>query len=161
VGRWRGTLEGVGVIDGVVIKPLGRMVDERGSVMHMLRTDDPLFERFGEIYFSTVWPGAIKGWHLHTEMVLNYAVVAGQIKLVLYDDRDGSPTRGNVEEIFLGDDNYSLVRIPAFVWNGFKGVGTTKAVVANCATIPHRPDEIRRLDPITGGIPYIWDIKHR
>ena len=149
------------MIAGVTVTPLTRISDERGSVMHMLRADNPAFEGFGEIYFSAVWPGAIKGWHLHTRMTLNYAVVVGHIKLVLYDDREGSSTRGQVQELFLGEDNYSLVRIPTLVWNGFKGLGTGRAIVANCATVPHDPQEIRRLDPITGGIPYEWDIKHR
>ena len=149
------------MIGGVVIKPLRRIPDERGCVMHMLRVDDPEFERFGEIYFSTVYPGVIKGWHRHREMILNYAVVTGTIKLVLYDDREGSPTHGEVQEIFLGDDQYCLVKIPPRVWNGFKGVGVGAAIVANCGSIPHRPDEIERLDPFSTQIPYDWVLRHR
>ncbi len=148
------------MIAGVLVKSLTRIPDERGSVMHMLRCDDPEFEGFGEIYFSTVWSGAIKGWHLHARMTLNYVVVVGHIKLVLYDDREGSPTRGTVQELFLGEDNYCLVRIPPLVWNGFKGLGARRSIVANCATIPYDPDEIRRLDPIGGGIPYDWNPRH-
>ena len=75
------------MIDGVTVKPLRRIPDERGYIMHMLRSDDPEFESFGEIYFSTIYPGVIKAWHLHKEMTLNYAVVSGMIKLVLHDDR--------------------------------------------------------------------------
>jgi dTDP-4-dehydrorhamnose 3,5-epimerase len=116
------------VIDGVLVHPLRRIPDERGSVMHMLKETDPHFTRFGEIYFSTVYPGAVKGWHLHDRMVLHYAVPHGQIKMVLYDDREGSPTRGEVQEIFMGDSNYVLVRVPAGVWNGFKGIGVVPAV---------------------------------
>jgi dTDP-4-dehydrorhamnose 3,5-epimerase len=119
-----------------------------------------VFERFGEIYFSTVHPGVVKGWHLHHEMTLNYAVPVGMIKLVCYDDREGSPTRGNVVELHVGDLNYVLVTIPPKVWNGFKGEGTATAVVANCSTIPHRPDEIERLDPLDNDIPYDWAIRH-
>lgn len=149
------------MIDGVLVLPLKQIPDERGKVMHMLRCDDPHFEQFGEIYFSMVYPGVIKGWHLHTEMTLNYAVVAGMIKLVLYDDRIDSPTRGAIMEIFTGEDNYQLIKIPRLIWNGFKGIGVTPALVANCATIPHRPDEIRRKDPFTSDIPYDWNLKHR
>jgi len=148
------------MITGVIIKPLLKIPDERGMVMHMLRCDDPEFEHFGEIYFSIVWPGVIKGWHQHSEMTLNYAVVSGMIKLVLYDDRDASSTRGKVQELFIGDDNYCLVRIPPLVWNGFKGIGTSRAVVANCSTVPHRPGESRRLDPSNDVIPYDWELKH-
>jgi dTDP-4-dehydrorhamnose 3,5-epimerase len=129
-------------------------------VMHMLRADAPHFERFGEIYFSTVYPQVVKGWHLHRRMTLNYAVVSGMIKLVLYDDRADSPTRSQVMELFVGDQNYVLVTVPPLVWNGFKGVGTTSAIVANCATVPHDPTEIERLDPFSARIPYRWDVRH-
>lgn len=148
------------MIDGVVVTPLRQFVDERGKVMHMLRADSDVFQSFGEIYFSTVNPGAIKGWHIHREMTLNYAVPVGQIKFVLFDDRDGSPTRGQVQEIFLGPDAYNLVTVPPRVWNGFKGIGTVPALVANCATIPHDPGEIDRRDPFDPAIPYDWAIRH-
>ncbi len=145
------------MIDGVQIIPLRQIPDERGKIMHMLRHDAPHFTQFGEIYFSVVHPGVIKGWHIHTKMTLNYAVVSGKIKLVLYDDRDGSPTKGKLQEIFLGDGNYSLVVIPPMVWNGFKGAGTIDAIVANCSDIPHDPEEIKRMDPFDPLIPYTWD----
>lgn len=149
------------MIDGVIVKPLKQIPDERGKVMHMLRSTDPEFKSFGEIYFSTVFPGAIKGWHLHKKMILNYAVPVGNIKFVLFDDRKDSPTKGELQELFLGPENYSLVVVPPMVWNGFKGIGDTMAIVANCASIPHDPSEIERLDPFDGKIPYNWDIKHR
>lgn len=149
------------MIQGVFIHPLKQIPDERGKIMHMLRVDDEHFEKFGEIYFSAVYPGAIKGWHIHTEMTLNYAVVHGTIKLVLYDDRMESSTRGELMELFLGEMNYSLVKIPPNIWNGFKGIGTIPAIVANCSTIPHRPDEIQRMDPFKNHIPYNWELKHR
>ena len=148
------------MIDGVEIIPLRQIPDERGKVMHMLRADAPHFEEFGEIYFSVVEVGAIKAWHLHERMTINYAVPHGRIKLVVYDDREGSPTNGELEEIFLGEANYSLVTVPPFVWNGFKGIGEHAAIVANCATIPHDPGEIVRLDPFSDKIPYDWAIKH-
>jgi dTDP-4-dehydrorhamnose 3,5-epimerase len=149
------------MIDGVVIKPLRQILDERGKVMHMIRNDDPEFEAFGEIYFSVIYPGAIKGWHLHRRMTLNYAVPFGLIKLVLYDDRPDSGTRGQLTEIFTGAENYNLIRIPPKVWNGFKGVGTTPAIVANCSTVPHDPLEIERMDPQDSSIPYKWDLINR
>ena len=124
--------------------------------MHMLRRNDPWFKEFGEIYFSTIYPGIVKGWHLHKSMTLNYAVVVGMIKLVLFDDRQDSPTRGEVNELFIGDNNYTLVTIPPYVWNGFKGIGNTAAIVANCGTEPHDPDEIMRMNPHDNHIPYDW-----
>ncbi len=144
------------MIEGVAVRPLRRILDERGSVMHMLRRDDPWFEGFGEIYFSTVKPGVVKGWHLHKKMTLNYAVVSGRIKLALYDDREGSRTKGELQEILLGGDDYALVTVPPGVWNGFKGLGGTDAIVANCATIPHDPEEIVRIDPLSPKIGYAW-----
>ena len=149
------------MIADVLIQPLRQIPDERGKIMHLLRSDDPYFEQFGEIYFSVVYPGVIKGWHRHQVMTLNYAVVSGMIKLVLYDDRENSPTHGEVQEIFVGEANYMLVKIPPLIWNGFKGIGTTSAIVANCATIPHDPNEIERLDPLDNTIPYDWELKHR
>ena len=148
------------MIDGVFIYPLRQIPDERGKIMHMLRADDPYFEKFGEIYFSTVYPGVVKGWHLHKRMTLNYAVVIGTIKLVLYDDRLDSPTRGELMELFIGQANYVLVKIPSRVWNGFKGIGVDPAIVANCATIPYDPNEIEREDPFRNSIPYDWSLKN-
>lgn len=149
------------MIEGVHVRPLRQIPDERGKVMHMLRRDDPWFQGFGEIYFSVVYPGVIKGWHLHRRMTLNYAVVVGMIKLVLYDDRSGSPTRGRLMEIFTGEDSYALITVPPGVWNGFKGIGVKPAIVANCATEPHDPEEIVRVDPLSGAIPYDWAVRHR
>jgi dTDP-4-dehydrorhamnose 3,5-epimerase len=149
------------MIKGVQITPLCQILDERGKVMHMLKVGDPAFQQFGEIYFSCVYPGAIKGWHIHKEMTLNYAVPHGRIKFVLYDERPDSPTCGEVQELFLGPDNYCLVTVPPLVWNGFKGIGDEMAVVANCATTPHAPGEVDRRDPFDPSIPYDWALKHR
>ena len=149
------------MIEGVSVKPLRQILDERGKVMHMIRNDDPEFLGFGEIYFSCIYPGVIKGWHLHKKMTLNYAVPYGTIKLVLYDDRISSKTHGELQEIFLGPENYCLVQIPPQVWNGFKGVGTTISIIANCSTIPHDPHEIERKDPYNPSIPYTWELKNK
>jgi dTDP-4-dehydrorhamnose 3,5-epimerase len=150
------------MIDGVIINPLRQIPDERGKVMHMLREDSEGFVGFGEIYFSCVYPGAIKGWHRHKNMTLNYAVPHGNVKVVLYDDRQGSPTQGEVEEIFLGPDNYCRVTVPPMIWNGFKGIGDGTSIVANCASIAHNDaNENERMDPFDPHIPYDWGIKHR
>lgn len=148
------------MIDGVKITPLRQILDERGKIMHMLRSDAPHFLQFGEIYFSFVHSGAIKGWHIHKKMTLNYAVPVGKIKLVLYDDRKDSPTYGELMEIFTGPENYQLITIPPLVWNGVKGVAETTSIIANCATLSHDPMEIERLNPFDKRIPYDWDIRH-
>ncbi len=148
------------MIAGVAVRPLRKIPDERGAVWHMLRADAPHFEKFGEIYFSKGYPGVIKGWHLHKRMTLNYAVVVGTIKLVVYDPRPDSPTKGELQEIFVGEDHYALVTVPPLTWNGWKCVGDAPAIVANCATEPHDPQEIERLDPFHPSIPYDWSLKH-
>lgn len=148
------------MIDGVIISPLKQIIDERGKVMHMLRSDAPHFKSFGEIYFSTVNYGVVKAWHIHSQMTLNYAVVHGQIKFVLFDSRKESPTYGKIQEIFLGPDNYQLVTVPPLVWNGFRGLSESPAIVANCASIPHDPNEIQRLAYNSDEIPYDWQVKH-
>lgn len=148
------------MIEGVKIKQLKKICDERGMIMHMIRSDDPEFEKFGEIYFSCIYPNVIKGWHLHKKMTLNYAVIKGMIKLVLYDNRDDSSTKDEIMEIFMGDNNYILVKIPPNIWNGFKGTGTKMSIVANCATIPHDPKEMQRISSFDKSIPYNWNVKH-
>jgi dTDP-4-dehydrorhamnose 3,5-epimerase len=149
------------MIEGVRVTPLKQIADERGTILHMLRADAAHFEKFGEIYFSMVFPGVVKAWHLHDRMALNYAVPIGTIKMVLYDDRPQSPTKGELMELFIGERNYQLVTVPPRVWNGFKGIGTSSALVANCATLPHDPDEIHRMDPAKNHIPYDWSLVNR
>lgn len=146
------------MIEGVRVEPLKKICDERGVVMQMLRCDDPHFERFGEIYFSSAYPGVIKGWHEHKEQAQNYAVIQGMAKIVLYDNRPSSPTYKELMEVFAGEDNYQLIHIPVGVINGFKAIGTKTAIVANCATLPHRPDEAKHYDPLGSKVPYKWDL---
>ena len=144
------------MIEGVKAVPLKQIPDERGTVMHMLKRTDPHFVRFGEIYFTTVHPGVVKGWHKHQRMTLNYACVYGRIRLVLFDDREESATRGEVVELLLGPDDYQLVQIPTDVWNSFKGLGEETSIVANCATEPHTKEFTTSSDPFDTLIPYDW-----
>ena len=149
------------MIEGVKITPLKQIFDERGKIMHMIRADSEVFTQFGEIYFSCINTGAVKAWHLHKQMTLNYAAIYGEIKFVLYDDRPNSKTKGCVDEYFLSPENYCLITVPPMVWNGFKGIGTKDSIVANCATIPHDPLEIERKSAFDTIIPYDWQIKHK
>ena len=149
------------MISGVQITPLRQIHDERGKVMHMLRNDSTVFSAFGEIYFSSVHPGAVKAWHRHKQMTLNYAVIFGNLKLVLFDDRPESSTRGLTQELYLSPENYILVTVPPMIWNGFKAVGNSTSILANCSTLPHAVDEIERIDPDSDLIGYDWALKHR
>jgi len=144
------------MIDGVIIEPLKVLGDELGKVMHMVRQDSGFFERFGEVYFSTVNAGVVKGWKKHLKMTQHIAVPAGNIKLVLYDDREGSPTKGQVQEIESGVDNYRLVRIPPLVWYAFGAAGDEAALIANCTDLVYDPEEVIRIDLSDERIPYDW-----
>ena len=131
--------------------------DDRGKIVHMLRNDDKNFLKFGEIYFSYVYPNMIKAWHIHKKMTLNYVAAFGKIKLVLYDDRKNSKTFGKIQEIFLSNQNHLLVSIPPNIWNGFTSADENLAVLANCSDIPHDKTEISRLDFDDPKFPYNWN----
>ena len=124
--------------------------------MHMLRSDSLIFQNFGEIYFSTIFKNSIKGWHLHKESYLNYVCIFGKTKLVLFDDRIKSPTRGKYQEIILSRDDYFLVTIPPNIWNGFKGLDFEESIIANCLTLPHSEKEMVRKEPTDKYFSYIW-----
>lgn len=150
-----------GPIDGVAAVSLRRIPDERGAVFHMLRADAPHFQGFGEVYFSAVYPGAVKAWRRHRTMTLQLAVPVGMVKLVLYDDRPGSSTQGHLMELFVGELDYRLIVVPPGIWYGFRGLGTGTALVANCASHPHDDGEVDRADPAgpeAGPVPYEWGL---
>jgi dTDP-4-dehydrorhamnose 3,5-epimerase len=148
------------MIDGVKVVPLRKIPDERGAVFHFLKKTDPHFTAFGEVYFSCGYPGVIKAWHIHKEMTLNNVCVVGMIKLVIYDCRDDSPTKGELMEIHIGEQNYALVQIPPLVANGYKAFGDKMAIISNCASMVHDPDELIYIDPLNNDIPYDWAQKH-
>ena len=143
-------------IEGVKITPLKIISDDRGSVMHMMRNDSKVFDKFGEIYFSTIFKGKIKAWHLHKEATLNYACVYGEVKLVLFDERNGSSTFGEYQEILLSLKNYNLITIPPNIWNGFKGCNDQFSIIANCLNLPHNEKEMVRLDVKDNRFKYHW-----
>jgi dTDP-4-dehydrorhamnose 3,5-epimerase len=147
------------MIEGVKIIPKKQIIDERGKIMHMMRNDDPNFTRFGEIYFSYSHPNTVKAWHLHKKMTVNYTCVVGKVKLVLFDDRPESSTKGELQEIFLTTENYSLVSVPPQVWNGFKSIENKFSIIANCSDIPHEAEEMSRRPFDDPYFNYNWDIK--
>ena len=141
-------------IHDVVLTRLRRIEDERGAVLHMLRADDAVFRGFGEIYFSAVKHGAVKGWRRHLRATMNCAVPSGRVLVALYDDRIDSPSCGAVAELVIGGDDYFLVTIPPGVWSGFKGLAAGLSLVANCTDTMHDPAEVERKDVGAGEIPY-------
>ena len=146
----------ISLIEGVKITPLKIISDDRGSVMHMMRSDSPIFENFGEIYFSTIYHESIKAWHLHKEATLNYACVFGKVKLILFDEREKSKTFSKYQEIELSPQNYFLITIPPNIWNGFKGLGNDHSIIANCLNQPHDENEMVRKDPFDKKFKYNW-----
>ena len=149
------------MIDGVVVKKLRVIPDERGRLMEILRADDDLFEKFGQAYITTGYPGVVKGWHYHKKQVDHFCVVKGMMKVVLYDARDGSPTKGEVNEFFMGEHNPMLLKIPRLVYHGFKTISDTEAVCLNLPTEPYKysePDEFR-VPAHDKSIPYDWSRK--
>ncbi len=150
------------MIEGVKIKPLKVIPDERGRLMELLRSDDQeFFIQFGQVYMTTAYPGVVKAWHYHKRQTDNFAVVHGMMKVVLYDNRPDSPTHGEVNEFFMGIHNPVLVQIPPLVLHGFKCISETEGIVINIPTTPYNykaPDE-HRIDPHSKEIPYDWAIK--
>jgi len=144
------------VIHGVTVQPLTRIKDARGEVMHMLRSDSPLFHAFGEIYFSRVLPGVIKAWKRHGRITQHLAVPVGSVRFGLYDDRAESPSSGTVQVLEVGEGAYELVRIPPGIWYGFQGLGRDPSLVANCTDLPYDPVEVERRDPNDPRMPAVW-----
>jgi len=146
------------MIDGVDAKPLQVIPDERGRLMEILREDDALFERFGQVYLTTVRPGVVKAWHAHRRQADCITCVHGLIRLAVYDDRPDSETCGRFQEFEVGEDSPLLVRIPPLVWHGFHCLSDHEALVINVVTRPYdreNPDELRR--PAHGDIPFEWE----
>lgn len=138
---------------GWSLRPLRQFPDHRGSVLHMLRATDSHFERFGEIYFSTIGSAAVKAWHLHSSKTINLAVPIGAVKAVTWQP-GGTP-----DEHLLGRDAYGLLTVRPGTWYGFQGLGETESLIANCTTEPYDPAEGEDLPPDTRDIPYRWAIR--
>ena len=149
------------LIEGVQTKPLKVIPDERGRLMEVLRSDEAMFSKFGQLYVTTAYPGVVKGWHYHKKQVDHFVVVSGMMKIVLYDSRDDSPTKGLVNEFFMGDHNQILLKVPAGVLHGFKCISEREAIVINIPTeVYHyeKPDEYR-MDAHSTEVPYDWSRK--
>ncbi|MEW5945312.1 MAG: dTDP-4-dehydrorhamnose 3,5-epimerase family protein [bacterium] len=149
------------MIQGVHVQELRLIPDERGMLMEILRSDNPLFQRFGQVYVTMAYPGVVKGWHYHKKQTDHFAVVCGMAKVALYDGRDGSPTKGEVNEFFIGELNPRLVVIPPGVLHGFKCVGTKPACLINVPTelyVYDKPDEYR-VHPHDNDVPYDWGLR--
>ena len=147
------------MIEGVKVKLLKVIPDERGRLMEIVRSDDNLLEQFGQVYFTTAFPGVVKAWHYHCLQDDNFSCVAGRIKLGLYDARKDSPTKGETNEFYLSLDEPKVVHIPQGVYHGFKCVSKEEAMVINVVTQPYNhknPDELR-VDAFDNDIDFDWN----
>lgn len=146
-------------MEGVLVKPLKFICDARGRLMEILRRDDPFFQQFGQVYITTAYPGVIKAWHYHRHQTDHFAVIAGMARIVLYDFREGSLTKGEIAQYFAGAYNPVLIRIPPLVVHGFQALGTGEVLLLNCPSEPYKredPDEYR-LSLDDPRIPYSWE----
>lgn len=146
------------MIEGIKIKQLKVIPDERGRLMEILRADDDLFVMFGQVYMTTTYPGVVKAWHFHKKQTDNVACIQGTIKLAVYDPREGSPTYKEIDEFYLGTHNPILVQIPPHVYHGWMCVSQEEGIVINVPSEAYdreNPDEFR-LDPHQNDIPYDW-----
>ncbi|HLN12997.1 MAG TPA: dTDP-4-dehydrorhamnose 3,5-epimerase family protein [bacterium] len=144
------------MIHDVVVQPLTQIADARGKIMHMLRSDSPLFRGFGEVYFSLTNPGAVKAWRRHRRIVQQLTVPIGTVRFCLHDTRADSATRGVTQVLEVGEAAYLLIQIPPGIWYGFQALGDRHALVANCTDLPYDAGEVERLDPFDATMPAPW-----
>jgi dTDP-4-dehydrorhamnose 3,5-epimerase len=148
------------MIEGVEIKRLKVITDDRGYLMEMLRSDDELFEKFGQVYLTVCNPGYVKGWHYHKKQTDNFIVIKGNAKVVLYDMRETSKTKSEIQEIFMGENNHILLKIPTLVMHGITPTNDEQVYLINCPTEKYDyddPDEFR-IDFKSKKIPYDWGV---
>jgi dTDP-4-dehydrorhamnose 3,5-epimerase len=149
------------LIDGVAAKRTKVIPDERGRLGEIMRVDDPWFEKFGQVYFTTTYPGVVKAWHYHKKQTDHFYVIKGTLKIALHDEREGSRTFGVVNEIYLSEHCPGLLRIPPGIQHGWMCVGQQEAYIVNVvseAYNPASPDEFRT-HPHDNQIPYDWTRK--
>ncbi len=146
------------MIEGVKVKKLKIIPDDRGRLMEILRSDDDIFQEFGQVYMTTAFPGVVKAWHYHKKQTDNFTCISGEMRLGLYDAREGSPTFGQAEEYEISLEDPCLVQIPAEVYHGFKCISDSEAIVINTVTKPYDPNEPDeyRVDPYDNDIPFDW-----
>jgi len=146
------------VIKDVQIKKLKLIPDDRGRLMEILRSDEEIFQNFGQVYMTTAYPGIVKAWHHHKKQDDCFTCISGTMRLALYDARKDSSTYKEINDFTINLDNPILVKIPRFVYHGFKCIGDKEAVVINVPTLAYNrtePDEYR-VDAFSSDIPYDW-----
>lgn len=147
------------MIKGVKIKKLDNHKDERGYLMEILRSDDPLFLKFAQCYLSVCNPKTIKGWHYHKIQTDNFVVIKGTARVVLYDIRKNSDSKGEINEFIMGEDNLLFLQIPPMVVHAVQAIGKNPSYLINLPTELYdykNPDELR-IEWNSDDIPYTWE----
>ena len=151
------------MINGVKVKSLNINLDDRGYLMEIIRNDEAFFTGFGQCYITTCFPGIVKAWHMHEKQEDNICAVNGNVKLVLADLREKSPTFNEINEFFIGEKTPLLIKVPPGVFHGFTPLGGDSAVILNLPSEPYNsenPDE-HRLPYDTRKIDYSWSAINR
>lgn len=145
------------LIEGICITPLKQITDARGAVFHVIKKSNPVMQEFGEVYISKVNREVIKAWKYHKDMIQNFSVPYGKLKLVVYDNREKSITKGVYNEFFLDPiSNYNLITIPNQLWYGFQCIDLEYCLLLNVTNMEHDPKESETLDINNELIQYKW-----
>jgi len=146
------------MIEGVIVKPLKRISNEKGGLLEIQRKDDKEYIDFAQCYATKTFSGVIKAWYKHRLQVDQLVVISGMLQLVLYDDRLESDTFHNIMEITFGDETPKLVQIPTGIWHGFKAIGSSSTFILHINSRMYAPDDLdeERLPVNTDVIPYTW-----
>ncbi|MFH1379823.1 MAG: dTDP-4-dehydrorhamnose 3,5-epimerase family protein [bacterium] len=146
------------MIEGVRLRKLKAIGDYRGQLMELFRSDWPEFIKFGQVYLTTCKPNVVKGWHYHKIQTDTFLCFMREVKIVLYDSREDSRTKGEIMEFIVGKTNPQLIQIPPYVYHGFMGIGKQESIIINVPTELYAykdPDEYR-IPFDSKDIPYTW-----
>lgn len=148
----------MGEIEGARVIPLKVVAGERGHLMEVQRADDACHPGFGQAYVTCTLPGVVKAWYRHRKQFDQVALVKGELRLALYDAREGSATRHNLLEVVITEERPALVQIPPGVWHGFRAEGREPAYLLhlNSAAYNFEETDEEQLPPDSDSIPYGW-----
>lgn len=149
-------------IDGIVFNATAVIGDDRGTILELIDLRQEYWaDGVPYVYFGTTRPRRAKGWGMHKNHTDRYMLLSGEMVLVLFDDRDDSPTKGVVQEFYLTRDGLNQITIPPGIWHAHYNPGTVDLLFANAPSQPFRhedPDKWRLAldDP---RIPYTWRVE--
>ena len=122
-----------GIIDGVIVRQLPKYLDERGWLCELYRHDELYQEIHPRMaYVSVTNPGVSRGPHAHMEQTDIFCFIGpGNFKVILWDNREESPSYRVRQVIFAGQDAPKMVVVPPGVVHGYKSIGPGPGMVFN------------------------------